>query len=210
MAKNDLIRDIRWLGHSGIFIEGKPSIYINPYDLAFPTIGDLILITSDNEFVCAPDEVKWLRKGSTVLIVPVSCQNRFHGGDIYSAEPGKTFKVKNVTIEVLPAFLDEESFKNNQASGVGYFITYPSGKQIYYSGHTKFMNDLSIESIDVFIMPIGEKVSENINRLVKLINQVNARVTIPIDWRNSADIKNNFKEIIELTQSKIEIIKPKR
>ena len=130
------IRNIRWLAHGGCFIKKKPSIYIDPYKLSFPDIGDLILITNSSEHHCSPATVKWLRKGATVIIAPEDCVGLFHGGDVHVAIPGKQFEVKGATIDVVEAYSESLPDQSGDLAGVGYVISYTNGLVMYHAGHT--------------------------------------------------------------------------
>lgn len=204
MKTKELIKDIRWLGYGGIFIKSKPAIYIDPYNLAFPDIGDLILISSNHEYHCAPEEIKWLRKGSTTLIVPPDCVNLFFGGDIQSAIPGNEYEKKGVTISITSAYKGSDDVNN-----VGYVITYPNARTIYYTGQITTVDDNPPDSIDVLIIPYGSTVGIDSNLIIKVINAINPKVTIPIDWDNKPATKKELNYIDQQCESDLVLLKPK-
>ncbi len=212
MNSKKKVRNIRWLGHAGCFIKEKPSTYIDPYDLAFPDIGDLILITDKSEHHCSPDTVKWLRKGATVIIAPDECVDLFHGGAVHAANPGEQFEVKSAMIEVLPAYVDETSFQSGKETGVGYIISYPSGLVIYHCGHTHYLPEVISNPVDVLLIPVGKHAEIDLARVAELINQINPKITIPLHWDDddSSFTSNDLMQLNDSCQADVVELKPKK
>jgi len=210
MDSKKLIRNIRWLGHSGFFIKAKPSIYIDPYNLAFPDIGDLILITNKSEHHCSPEDIKWLRKGATVILAPEECVNLFPGGDIRAAKPGEQHEIKGARIVVLPAYADEESIQSGVETGVGYIIFYPGGPHIYHCGHTKFIPAQLPETVDVLLVPIGKHADLDLSRAIELINLVNPKVAIPVHWDDGSYKQKDLGQLDDHCQAEVVVLKAKR
>lgn len=210
MDGKKMVRNIRWLGHAGCFIKEKPSTYIDPYDLAFPDIGDLILITDKSEHHCSPDTVKWLRKGATVIIAPSDCVSLFHGGDVHAAKPGDQFEVKGAQIKVLPAFTDETSFQAGKETGVGYIISFPTGPVIYHCGHTSFLPEMISDAVDVLLIPVGEHVGLDLTSAAEIINQINPKIVIPLHWDNEDSLTSkDLSQLDDFCQTNIVLLKPK-
>ena len=107
---NNLVRNIRWLGYEGVLVNEKPIIYINPYKLAFPDIGDLILYTDNKPEHCSPDDAKWLRKRLNVIAGPADCAGRFQG-DVRPVKAGESVSSQRCEIEVHCLWLKEEMEK---------------------------------------------------------------------------------------------------
>ena len=158
----------------------KPLTYIDPFNLSFPDVGNLILITNADEHHCSPETVKWLRKGGTVIIAPQGAVDLFHGGDVHCAEPGKQFEVKGAVIDVVPAF-----------TGVGYVISYQSGTVIYHCGHTVGIKKLPEIPIDVFLFNFGAHADLDLIKASELVNQVNSAIAIPLHWDKSDQDKSD-------------------
>src|SRR4030066_306522 len=126
MTNKGFLKNIRWVGHAGFLLNEKAGIYIDPYNLAFPDIGDMVLVTHDHPRHCVPDEIKWLRKGSTVIVVPKNCADKFEG-DIRVVKAGDEITVKGVKIEVMPAYTHENPRHPKESGGGGDIITMSDG-----------------------------------------------------------------------------------
>ncbi len=144
---------IKWTGTAGFFLDDKPSFYVDPYKLAFPTIGDAILLTHDHPLHCDPNEVKWLRKGSTIIVCPETCASKFIG-DIRIAKPGDVLNIKGANIKVMPAYTPSGKHEK-QAGGVGYIITMSDGLRVYHTGDTSLIPEMAEGIADVVLVPIG-------------------------------------------------------
>lgn len=118
---NFLLRStIKWFGQASFLVEDQASLYLDPVKIAFPQIGDVILITQNHPLHCDPEEVKWLRKGSTVIVCPEACSARFIG-DVRVVKPGDKIIVKGMKVEVLPGSAASRTEPNQAAklAGVG-------------------------------------------------------------------------------------------
>lgn len=210
MKNKNLIKNIRWLGYAGIFIKEKPSVYIDPFNLAFPDIADLILITTNDEHHCAPDEVKWLRKGATVIIAPEKSADLFQGGEIHPAVPGGKHLIKGLEVEVWPAIIKNDEDDLSSEVGIGYVLTFPSGLRIYHCGHSNMLPSPGPELIDVLLLPVGEHSGVDLLEMPVLINSIKPKVTIPIHWEKEEISKKDFDSIQNSCESEIHVIKAKR
>ena len=204
-----LVKNIRWLGNAGFLINEKPSMYIDPYNLAFPDIGDVILITDDDSRHCSPDTVKWLRKGSTIIIGPENVAPLFTGGDIRAVKPGETQTAKGAKIEVLAAFEDEKSKRAGKSAGVGYIITYPNDFSVCHLGRGRFAPPEPIENLDILLMPVGKQVALSAEQAAEITNQINPAFVIPMNWDKDSFSADELAQFKELCTPDVVQLKPK-
>jgi L-ascorbate metabolism protein UlaG (beta-lactamase superfamily) len=206
MAK--ISKKIRWLGYAGFLISEKPSIYIDPYKLAFPDIGELILVTNNHECHCSPDEIKWLRKGSTVIVTPENCANLFEG-DIRGVIPGDKLNIKGAEIEVIPAYINDNPNHPKENGGVGYVITMKDGTRIYHTGDTEIIPEMYEGMADILLVPVHKDIM-NAEQAAAVVNLIKPQFTIPMHWdkkvKTEVDEVNKF---VELCESKIVVQKAK-
>ncbi len=208
MITKDNIKNIRWFGHSGFLIQEKPIIYIDPYDLAFPDIGDLILITQNHAQKCAPEDVKWLRKGSTIIVASEDCAGIFEG-DVRLAKAGDVIHAKSATIEVLP-ISDEVDSNGKGRMGVGYNIIFPNGLRIYHTGCGAKLSAVSQGITDILFLPVGRSMALNAQKAAEVANRIKPEVVIPFDWETSSRDTHEIQIFKELCEVPIESLKPKR
>jgi L-ascorbate metabolism protein UlaG (beta-lactamase superfamily) len=204
---NHLIRNIRWLGYEGILINEKPIVYINPYKLAFPDIGDVILFTDNKPDHCSPDDAKWLRKGSTVIAGPAECAERFQG-DVRTIKAGDSVSVKGAGIEVFPVYETKENEKI-KASGVGLNLKFANGLRVFHPGDTALIPEMQPGMTDVLIIPVKIDDNYRIEEAAAIVNQINPRLSIPINWDGKKESGPMIEEFKKLCNSEVEVLKPK-
>lgn len=201
---------ITWLGYSGFLINEKPVIYIDPFNLAFMDVCDLIIITNKSEHHCSPDDIKWLRQGATIIIAPEDCVELFHGGDIRTARIGENHEIKGARIEILPAYEDADSDQTTPQSNYGCMITFPSGLRVYYSGHTLKIPPLPADEIDVMLFPVTAQAGVDLSRAAELIEAVNPKIAIPMHWEEEFISKDEWAQLNEKCRAQVMLLKPKR
>lgn len=204
---NHLIRNVRWLGFEGILINEKPILYINPYKLAFPDIGDAILFTDNKPDHCSPDDAKWLRKGATVIVGPAVCAERFQG-DVRTIKAGDSVSIKGAIIDVLPVYKSKGNEKV-LADGVGLNIKFSNGLRIYHPGDTVVFPEMQAGMTDILLVPVVVDDTNRIEGAAAIVNQINPRLTIPINWDGKKESMAMIEEFINLCNTEIEIVKPK-
>ena len=208
MITKDNIKNIRWFGHSGFLIQDKPIIYIDPYNLAFPDIGDLILITQNHPQKCVPDDVKWLRKGSTIIVASEDCSGIFDG-DIRLVKAGDVVHAKSAIIEVLP--ISEQIDPGGSGKmGIGFNITFPNGLRVYHTGCGAKLSAVTQGMTDILIIPIGKNLALNAATAVEVANRIKPEVVIPFDWETSSRDTPEIQEFKNLCEITVENLKPKR
>lgn len=204
---NSLIRNIRWLGYEGVLINEKPIIYINPYKLAFPDIGDLIMFTDNKSEHCSPDDAKWLRKGSTVIVGPFNCAEKFQG-DVRIAKAGESISAKGAKVEVFPT-IEKDDGNDVKTTNVGYNITLSNGLKVFHPGDTTLIPEMKDGMTDILLIPIRIGAVNRVEEAAKIINQINPRISIPINWDGKKGSLPVIDELRKLCNSQIEVLKPK-
>ena len=204
---NHLVRNVRWLGYEGVLINEKPILYINPYKLAFPDIGDAILFTDNKQDHCSPDDAKWLRKGSTVIVGPAECTERFQG-DVRTIKAGDSVSVKGANIDVLPVY-ENKGNEKVLADGVGLNIKFSGELRVYHPGDTVLFPEMQPGMTDVLLIPVRINDQYRLEDAAAIVNQINPRLAIPINWDGKKESMPKIEEFKKLCDSEIEVLKPK-
>lgn len=208
-SKSTMLKSIRWLGHSGFMITGRRVIYIDPYQLGFPDVGDVILITHDHPHHCSPDDVKWLRKGATVIVAPEACAAKFKG-DVRTVVPGDTLTIRGVTIEVVPAYNLDKQFHPQEAGGVGYIVTTVEGIRVYHAGDTDLIPEMDQVEADVALLPVGGEYTMDAAEAAQAANRIKPKVAIPMHWGTTVGSRQDAEEFRDLCEVEVKILKPER
>ncbi len=200
--------EIHWLGHAGFWITGRRVIFIDPYQVSFPPdVGDVVLITNDHPDHCSPDDVKWLRKGETIIVVPQSCSDAFKG-DIRVVKPGDVLKIKGMTIEVVPAYSTKEPPQSEVVKGVGYIITTVEGMRIYHAGDTSFIPEIENVKADMALLPVSGGHTMDAAEAAQAANKIKPGVAIPMHWGTVCGTRQDAERFRELCQVEVRILKP--
>ncbi|HUV16561.1 MAG TPA: MBL fold metallo-hydrolase [Pelolinea sp.] len=202
-----ITRNIRWLGYEGFFINEKPVVYINPYKLAFPDIGDIILVTDNHEEHCSPDDIKWLRKGSTIIVAPGESAVRFQG-DIRAVKPGDVISVKGASIEIFPTLRIGQN-NEEEYQGVGFNVTFSNGLRIYHTGDTALLPEMHEGMTDILLLPIMKGSIWTISEAAEIVNKIEPKVAIPINWNGKKESARKIDDFKSMCKSDTEILKPK-
>ena len=201
-----MLDSVRWLGHAGFMIKGKRVIYIDPYQLKSPEVGDIILITHDHGDHCSPDDVKWLRKGSTVIVAPAACAAKFEG-DVRTVKPGDTLRVKGVMVEAVPAYNVGKDFHPQAADGVGYVITTPEGLRVYHAGDTDMISEMEQIEADVALLPVGGKYTMDAAEAAMAANLIKPKLAIPMHWGSIVGSRQDAEKFCDLCEVRTKILK---
>ncbi len=205
--KSTMLKSIRWLGHSGFMITGRRVIYIDPYQLGFPDVGDVILITHDHPHHCSPDDVKWLRKGATVIVAPEACAAKFKG-DVRTVVPGDTLTIRGVTIEVVPAYNLDKQFHPQEAGGVGYIVTTVEGIRVYHAGDTDLIPEMDQVEADVALLPVGGEYTMDAAEAAQAANRIKPKAAISMHWGTTVGSRRDAEEFRDLCEGELKILKP--
>jgi L-ascorbate metabolism protein UlaG (beta-lactamase superfamily) len=209
MSNKHLLANIKWLGHAGFFISDKAGIYIDPYNLGFPDVGDMVLVTHEHARHCVPDEIKWLRKGSTVIVVPTQCADKFQG-DIRTVKAGDMITVKGVKIEVQPAFTPSNPRHQKDSGGLGYIITMSDGIRVYHTGDTGLIPEMKEGIADVVLIPIGGETTMDAVQAAAAVNIMKPKIAVPMHWVSGKDGQAEAERFRSLCETEVEILKPVR
>lgn len=201
------LQDVHWLGHAGFWITGRRVIFIDPYQVKFPPdVGDVILITNSHPDHCSPDDVKWLRKGETVIVVPQSCSDKFKG-DIRVVKPGDVLKIKGITIEVVPAYSMKKPPQPGEVEGVGYVITTVEGMRIYHAGDTGLIPEMENVRADIALLPVGGGDAMDAVEAAQAANKIKPGVAVPMHWGTVVGTRQDAEKFRDLCEVQVEILK---
>jgi L-ascorbate metabolism protein UlaG (beta-lactamase superfamily) len=204
-----MLKNIHWLGHAGFKITGRRVIYVDPYQLKFPEVGDVILITHDHYDHCSPDDVKWLRKGSTVIVAPEACASRFQG-DVRVVKPGDTLTIKGTTVDVVPAYNLDKQFHPKEAGGVGYVITTAEGFRVYHAGDTDLIPEMDQIEADIALLPVGGTYTMDAVEAAQAANTIKPRAAIPMHWGSIVGSRKDAEKFRDLCETEVKILKPEK
>jgi L-ascorbate metabolism protein UlaG (beta-lactamase superfamily) len=202
--------NIRWLGHASFMITtGERIVYIDPWQVRFPNVADAILITHAHEHHCAPANVKWMRKGSTVVVAPESCAGKFWP-PFEVAGAGDVLEIKGMRIEVLPAYNLAGEHHPREAGGVGYVITTLEGLRVYHAGDTDLIPEMQQVKADVVLLPVSGEHTMDATQAAQAANMIKPQLAIPMHWGSVVGSREDADKFRDLCEVEVRILEPRQ
>src|SRR3990172_5263891 len=99
----EILERIRWLGHDGFLIEGDPTIYLDPYQIAGGPPADLVLVTHEHYDHFSPEDLAKITTDQTDIVTVPLVSGRV-AGRIHRISPGEKLTVRGIEIEAVPAY----------------------------------------------------------------------------------------------------------
>jgi len=201
-----MIENIHWLGHDSFRIDGKATIYIDPWNL---NVGepkaDLILITHDHHDHCSPDDVAKISKEDTVIVTIAAAAHRLQG-DVRVVEAGDSLTVSGTSIEVVPAYNVNKHFHPQSAGHVGFIVTVED-KRIYHAGDTDLIPEMDNIQADIALLPVSGKYVMTADEAVQAAQRVAPQVAVPMHYgAGVAGSIKDAKRFRDRLQGKIEVV----
>lgn len=177
-----MIERIEWLGHASFRIQGFPLIYIDPWRVARnPFHADVILVTHDHYDHCSPADVEKLRGPGTVVISnPMAAKVL---GETTILRPWQVMNIERACIKAVPAY---NSHHPQEFGGLGYVISLDH-YDIYYTGDTDVIPEMSMIRPDILILPVGGRQTMTIEGAIESVRRLRPRWVIPSHWGSPAE-----------------------
>jgi L-ascorbate metabolism protein UlaG (beta-lactamase superfamily) len=199
-----MIDRIVWLGQASIRIDGKPLIYIDPWEIDGDRVADLILVTHGHFDHCSPEDIRKIRGVATVVAAPGDCAGEI-GGDVRSVRPGDRLDLGYVTVEAVPAYNLHKRYHPRDKGWVGYVITL-EGTRIYHAGDTDLIPEMSEITADIALLPVGGTYTMDAEEAAEAAKRVRARVAVPMHWGRIVGSRNDADRFRELCSCEVHVL----
>jgi L-ascorbate metabolism protein UlaG (beta-lactamase superfamily) len=200
-----MMEHIHWLGHDSFRVDGPVTIYVDPWQLpAGAPQADLILITHDHYDHCSPEDVKKISKADTVVVTIASAAKKLKG-DVRVVKPGDSLTVKDVPIEVVPAYNVNKKFHPKKAGHVGFILTVGE-QRIYHAGDTDFIPEMRTFNVDIALLPVSGTYVMTADEAVNAAKVINPKVAIPMHYGEIVGDKSDAERFQELYEGEVVIL----
>ncbi|MBW2264659.1 MAG: MBL fold metallo-hydrolase [Deltaproteobacteria bacterium] len=199
MSIDDVIREIKWLGHDGFLIKGDGKVIVtDPFQVKECEPADLILISHEHYDHCSPEDVKKIRKDSTVIVTEADSAAKL-SGNIQVVQPGDKVNAAGVSVEAVPAYNTNKAFHPKANGWLGFVITV-SGVRVYHAGDTDVIPEMDSVQADIALLPVSGTYVMTAQEAVEAAKMIKPKVVIPMHYGaivGSADDAKHFKEAME-------------
>ncbi|MDD2389574.1 MAG: MBL fold metallo-hydrolase [Desulfobacterales bacterium] len=176
-----LLKNIKWLGHSGFRIRsGQTVIVIDPYKVTDIVPADIILITHPHFDHCSIDDIRRIQKPSSVIVTESDSAEKL-SGDIRIVAPGDKLSVYGIQIEAVRAYNVNKNFHHKGKNWLGFIITVDTIR-IYHAGDTDLIPEMETFSADIAMLPVSGTYVMNVEAAVEAVKLIQPTVAIPMHY----------------------------
>ncbi len=176
-------------GHAGFIVKeaggaGK-KIAFDPFMVRLQEPVDILFITHSHHDHCSIADVEKLIGPETIIVAPPDCQSKLSNlkfRNMLPVEPGKSYRVKGVRIETVPAYNTNKSFHRRESGWVGYVVEF-SGKRIFHAGDTDATPEIAaLEDIDIAFIPVSGTYVMTAEEAAKITNKFKPKFAVPMHY----------------------------
>jgi len=199
--------DLKWLGHSSIFIKANKAIYIDPYNILRKDSADIILLTHPHYDHCSLTDINKIVKDGTIIIGPAGCQSKIAKIDkkveMKIINPGQNINIFGIKINAIPAYNIGKEFHSKEESWVGYLIEI-NGAKIYHAGDTDIIPEMKqLPEKIIALLPVGGKFTMNADEAAQAVSIIKPALAVPIHWgAGVAGEKSDADKFVSLCKEK--------
>ena len=201
MGINDVVKNITWLGHDGFLIKGDgKAIVIDPFQVKQCEPADIILISHEHYDHCSPEDVKKIRKDSTVIVTEAQSAAKL-SGDVRVVQPGDKLMVSGIPIEAVPSYNTNKRFHPKESGWLGFIVTV-DGVRIYHAGDTDRIPEMESFEVDIALLPVSGTYVMTAEEAVEAARMIKPKLVIPMHYGaivGSADDAKRFSEALQGT-----------
>lgn len=185
-------------------------IYVDPFQMKDePHDADYIFITHDHSDHFSNDDIKKVRKNSTILIVPEKIGKLanvlVHDQDrLIVVKPGIYKEVDGLEFETIPAYNNIKPYHPKSAGFVGYVFRVDH-KRIYVAGDTSLTKEAQKVRCDIALVPIGGTYTMDARKAAELINILRPEVAIPTHYGSIVGKKSDAEKFKSLVKPPIKV-----
>lgn len=180
-----MIDRIQWYGHSSFVIQGTPLIHIAPWRMTQSIFHpDVILVGHDHYDHCSQADIEKIRGDNTQVIGNKGVAEIVEHTTVI--RPWQSITVDKANIKAVPAYSPNDSRHPKDDEGLGFIISLDF-YDIYYTGDTQIIPDMSLLHPDIILLPIDGHGRLSKDEAIEVIEMLKPRWVIPYNWGQSGE-----------------------
>jgi len=205
MHLEEIIKNIHWLGHDAIRLNGSQVIYFDPFQIAATQPADLIFISHEHFDHCSPEDVAKIRKQDTIIVTDAAAARKLTG-DVKVVAPGDRLQVKGIEIEVWPAYNIDKEFHPRKA-GMLSFVVSMDGVRYFHAGDTDFIPEMEEIEADIAFLPVSGTYVMTAEEAVRAAKALKPKVAaIPMHYGAIVGTAKDAEKFKKSLQGEIEVV----
>ena len=205
----DLARKISWLGHDGFRIEGKKTVYIDPFKISGGPRADIILISHEHFDHCSPEDVAKIQRPGTVILTEKDSGKKLKG-DVRVLKPGESVTLEEVKVEAVPSYNTDKDFHPKKKGWLG-FVVEMEGVRVYHAGDADFIPEMKDLRVDIALLPVSGTYVMTSEQAVKAAMAIQPKLAIPMHYGAIVGEEADAARFKKALEGKVDVlILPKR
>lgn len=211
-----VLENLHWLGHDAFRLEGRVTVYLDPYRLEEgQPEADVILISHEHGDHCSPEDVRQIRGPETAICASPGAARKL-GGDVRVLRPGDAITVKGVDVEAVPAY----NVHRFRSPGVPYhpeeeehcgFVVTVDGVRVYFAGDTDHIEAMSDIDCDIALLPVSGTYVMDAEEAAEAAADIGPQVVVPMHWGGGVvGTRDDAERFADLYDGRVVILEKER
>ena len=173
----------------------------------------MIFITHDHYDHYSEEDIGKIVKEDTVIVIPEDLKTKvlkkgWKEENIITVIPNKSYTVKNIEFQTVPAYNINKQFHPKENNWVGYLVNM-EGITYYISGDTDITKENKKVKCDVAFVPVGGTYTMDYKEAAELINEIKPKVAVPTHYGSIIGSKKDGAKFAKLVDADIVVDKVK-
>ena len=203
-----MLENVEVLCHSSIRFSKGNTIYFDPFKIETNyNDADVIFITHDHYDHYSEEDIGKIVKEDTVIVIPEDLRTKvlkkgWKEENIITVIPNKSYTVKNIEFQTVPAYNVNKQFHPKENNWVGYLVNM-EGITYYISGDTDITEENKKVKCDVAFVPVGGTYTMDYKEAAELINEIKPKVAVPTHYGTIVGSKEDGAKFAKLVDADI-------
>jgi L-ascorbate metabolism protein UlaG (beta-lactamase superfamily) len=204
----NILKSIHFIHHACFRIEiDNILIYTDPWKLKNPKKANYIFVTHEHYDHFSVPDIEMISDENTTIILPDNIASELSGYKTKPVKQGDIFNLKDIKVEVIPAYNVNKNFHKKSDNKVGYVIEI-KGSRIYHAGDTDLIDEMQkLKNINVALLPVGGTYTMNADEACKAAEIIKPDIAIPMHYGVVAGSIKDAEKFKKQCKVKVEILK---